>query len=66
MNEYNVLVSSLCIMTALLIAGVADIGGNKHSEIYNVLKAISIILLVIGAWEDQSIHNIVDSIVRFL
>lgn len=66
MNEYTTLISSLCIIAALLISGVAELGGNKQSEIYNVLKVISIILLIIGAWEDQSVHNIIDSIVKFL
>lgn len=66
MNEYTTLISSLCIIAALLISSVAELGGNKQSEIYNVLKVISIILLIIGVWEDQSIHNIVDGIVKFL
>lgn len=66
MNEYNALISSLCIIGALLIAGVAELGGNKQSELYTVLKSISITLIIIGVWEDQSIHNILDSIVRFL
>lgn len=66
MNEYNALISSLCIIGALLIAGVAELGGNKRSDLYTVLKAISITLIIIGIWEDKSIHHIVGSIVGFL
>lgn len=55
--------SSLILMTSMLIASVADIGGNKHSAIYPVLRGMALLLLIWGTWESTAIHNIVDTII---
>lgn len=54
-------ISSILLITGMLISSVADIGGNKNSAIFPVLKGVALILVVWASWESVAIHQMVDA-----
>ena len=56
-------ISSLLLIMGMLISSVADIGGNKNSAIFPVLKGVALILVIWASWESVAIHQMVDAVV---